>query len=223
MSGPTSPRAAVPIGGFIDTPPLTREEAEAYVGAIPEQAWDHICRAFHRFGFGKLDHTASTANSDKNDDNSWFKQRAATEKELTKARELLQRVSRRRRFLHEVRRAQPISGEGRDFVKCIDEALALLSGASATLRYTQPLKLPIKSEEELRKNLVRQLHAIFSEVGLPSKYSDGRTLEQNPEVLLSHLTPFEQLIFALGVYTDKASASKNYTSFARWLRGAIAD
>ena len=117
MSGPTSPRAAVAIGGFIDTPPLSREEAEEYVGAISAEVWDRVCRAFHELGFGKLDFTASTANRNKNDDNSWSKQKTETERDLKKARELLHRVSSRRRFLHEVRRTQVAPDGGQDFVK----------------------------------------------------------------------------------------------------------
>lgn len=210
--GPKAERASRPAEGHqVLEPPITRDEAGAILGATVSAAtWAKVERAFEAYSAGLADLDTTKANANKKDPDGWKACQTETVSQLENALDLIGKAKKRRRFLHEVtdlyEQEYPRPGAIHDAAAMLDGAFLEVVRALEIVARAKPERIEVASQPELERELARRLRNILAEAGLPATLSRDADLPEPKLIAKTDLTPFEQLLYALGVYVAAPSA-----------------
>jgi hypothetical protein len=206
MTGTTTRRAARALGGIVMQPPITLKAAGHCLGAeISPEAWAGICRAFARYGFALDDLAASRASRSKGPAKaSWHERQKSTVKALEAALDRLEATRKHGEFLREASDNYALATFGHSFgselsAECmLQDAFCKVLNALVIIERAEPMAVEVPTAASGRARLAREFCDALALDGIPLRYSDRRTLPEDASE--ADLTPFEQLLSALGVH-----------------------
>lgn len=228
MSNATTKRASRSLGGMVMQPPITCEDAGEYVKAeIPIEAWSEICRAFAQYGCALDNLKASRASKSKDPKKaSWHERQKSTVKALEAALDRLQATRKHGEFLHEASDNYCLATFGYSFGyhvnadKLLRESYLNILNALVIIERAEPMIMEVPTEANARTTLVRDIADILARNGIEARASNGRAFEglengagEKRDALLSELTPFEQLLDALGF--GEETTNESFSAFVR--------
>jgi hypothetical protein len=225
VSGKTTRRAARSLGGIAMQPPITRERAGKDIGAeITPEAWSAICRAFEQYGFALDNLAASRASKSKDPAKaSWHERQKSTVKALEAALDRLEATRKHDEFLHEASENYALANLGYsagsevNADRMLREAYRKVLDALVIIERAEPMEIEVPTEATARAVLVRDIRDALQRQGIEARASTGFALDipdRGPR--LSDLTPFEQLLDALGI-GDKMTVG----AFSAFVRSAL--
>jgi len=224
--------AALPAGLWGAEPSISQADAESILGSpISEEVWDAICQAFEDYGaqIGLLD--APRANQNRNDKASYDAARRKAIKYLKRGKPLSELgIDHQllRQFAENAELAALSTKAGvawfRDhpdqFAERYDWRVLLRTDPDAIkkslmiLQEAEPRPFQPIGVGQVKAELARRLSAIFERANLPAELSTGYEL---PEwAAEADMTPFEQLISALGVHE-----AERPSALSAWLRECL--
>jgi hypothetical protein len=194
-------------------PPISREDAQAHLGPINDEAWLRMVEAFdwHR-GIEHL-YAASPVAA------NLLKRHAKAARELEKAQAVAMGILRdldlTRSIIAEASR-HPDKDFELDLRAHLGTAAVELSRARMVLKIGQPSVSKGASDAERKRRLVRRLHRICGELGLPVKLTTGFENDRpDGGISEANLSPFERFISAAGVHIGDTPHAT-----AKWIRDA---
>jgi hypothetical protein len=226
MSNAKTKRAARSLGGMVLEPPITREEAGEYVKTeISAEAWAEICRAFVEYGGALDDLKTSRASRSKDPEKaSWHERQTSTAKALEAALDRLQATRKHGEFLREasenysLQKSNASYSDATDADRMLRDAHRLILDALVIVERAEPMEIELPTEANARAKLVRDVASALAKSEIEARASNGRNLDAitDRKARLSDLTPFEQLIDALGIGEEMTVAS-----FSAFVRSAL--
>lgn len=222
MSSTTTRRAARSLGGIVMQPPMSREAASEYLETeISLEAWSKVAQAFCKYGFSLDDLNASRASKSKDPTKaSWTERQKLTVNALEGAMDRLQATRKHGEFLREASENYCQAEFGYSFSsevsadRLLNEAYRKIFDAIVIIERAEPIEVEVPTNASARAILAIAIRDALSEDGIKTQLSDRRTLPDDASE--ADLTPFEQLLSALGVHEGETP-----TAVARWIHRAV--
>jgi hypothetical protein len=209
----TSRSAVARRVGWTLEPPISRSDAEKEFGSeISEAAWREICEAFERHGDRSEDRKGSRDNQDKNDPQSWHKQRQKAEKAIMSSIDQINSVQGK--FIRELEvnfsLNHNVPTNDLRLKRRIDLALDELHKVLSIVEQAETFQRQIPTEAQSKKILAQDIFDALE--------GSGATLSNRwgiENASYADLTGFEKLIELLEIHAaDTPSATAKWVSRA---------
>jgi len=224
--------AALPAGLWGAEPTISQAEAESILGSpISEVVWDAIWRAFENCGAHIQLLDAPRANQNRNDKASYGVARRKAIRHLNKGKPLAELGIDRellRQFAENAELAALLTKAGIAWLRDHPDEFAerydwrvlsrtdpdAIKKSLMILQEAEPRPFQPMGVGQAKAELARRIHAIFERENLPTELSTGYELSE--WAAEADMTPFEQLISALGVHE-----SERPSALSAWLRACL--
>lgn len=222
MTETTTKRAARSLGGIVREPPITRDMASTYLGAeVSKEAWLTICQAFASYGDRCDDLAASRLGKSKDPQKaSWHERQKSTITALEAVLDRLESVRNHGEFLREASENYSLISFNASFGpevnadQILREAYRKILDALVIIERAEPMEIDVPTDANARARLAREIKGALAQDGIALNLSDRRALPE--DAAEADLTPFEQLLSALGVHDGETPSA-----VARWIHRAV--